>query len=223
MEFPGNLRFTINDKLYLKDPESSELGRKILKYSIILIDQIGFESFTFKRLGQCIGSNESSVYRYFENKHKLLLYLSSWYWSWIEYRMLFSIQNIADPLQKLHRVIEVVAAEVKDDETTAYIDEAILNRIIISEYSKTFLTKEVDKENKDGFFLVYKRINLLLADIISEVKPDYPYSKTLASSIVVGTINQHFFKQHFKAITDFSGHDGEVASFYIKTLDKILL
>ena len=101
MKLPGNLRFTINEKLFLKDPESSDLGRKILKHSILMIDEIGFDAFTFKKLGECIGSNESSIYRYFENKHKLLLYLSSWYWSWVEYRMLFAIQNINDFKEKL--------------------------------------------------------------------------------------------------------------------------
>ena len=43
----SNLKITINEKLYVKDPETSELGRNILKNSIILIDEIGFEAFTF--------------------------------------------------------------------------------------------------------------------------------------------------------------------------------
>ena len=81
----SNIKFQISDKIFVKDPETSSLGRNILKESILLIDEIGFEEFTFKKLGQRIGSNESSIYRYFENKHKLLVYLSSWYWSWIEY------------------------------------------------------------------------------------------------------------------------------------------
>jgi AcrR family transcriptional regulator len=80
----ANFKIQINDKIYVKDPETSDLGRKILEQSIILIDEIGFDNFTFKKLGEKIGSNESSIYRYFENKHKLLVYLSSWYWSWME-------------------------------------------------------------------------------------------------------------------------------------------
>ena len=73
----SNLKITINEKLYVKDPETSELGRNILKNSILLIDEIGFEAFTFKKLGEKIQSNESSIYRYFENKNKLLVYLST--------------------------------------------------------------------------------------------------------------------------------------------------
>ena len=60
--------------------------------------EIGFENFTFKKLGEQIGSNESSIYRYFESKHKLMLYLSSWYWAWIEYRLVFATNNINNPL-----------------------------------------------------------------------------------------------------------------------------
>ena len=97
----SNLKITINEKLYVKDPETSELGHNILKNSILLIDEIGFEAFTFKKLGEKIQSNESSIYRYFENKHKLLVYLTSWYLSWMEYRMAFATTNVTNPIEKL--------------------------------------------------------------------------------------------------------------------------
>ena len=99
----SNLKIQVNNKIYLKDPETSILGKKIIDKSIILINEIGFEEFTFKKLGDLIGSNESSIYRYFESKHKLLVYLSSWYWSWMEYRLVFATNNITDPLEKLKK------------------------------------------------------------------------------------------------------------------------
>ncbi|NRB83335.1 MAG: TetR family transcriptional regulator [Winogradskyella sp.] len=37
-----------------------------------MIDEIRFDSFTTKKLGVQIGAVDSSVYRYFESKHKLL-------------------------------------------------------------------------------------------------------------------------------------------------------
>ena len=58
---------------YLKDPQGSELGINILKASIELIEEIGIEDFTFKKLSIRIESTEASVYRYFESKHQLLL------------------------------------------------------------------------------------------------------------------------------------------------------
>jgi AcrR family transcriptional regulator len=72
--FPG-LSIRMDDKLYIKDPISSELGKKILRKSIELIDSVGMEGFTFKKVAMELGTTESSIYRYFENKHKILLYL----------------------------------------------------------------------------------------------------------------------------------------------------
>ncbi len=196
------LKIQVNPKIYLKDPETSKLGRKIVQESIKLIDEIGFDNFTFKKLGERIGSNESSLYRYFENKHKLLVYLSSWYWSWMEYRIVFATANISDPSEKLRQAITLVTEQIKDDASTDYIDESVLNRIIIAEFTKTFLTKEVDEENKEGFFLIYKQVINRIVTMIIDLNPDFPYPKSFASSIVEGSLHQHFIKDHFKTITD---------------------
>ncbi|MGC9344775.1 MAG: TetR/AcrR family transcriptional regulator, partial [Bacteroidales bacterium] len=67
------LQISPNQALYIKDPQSTNTGRNILKYSIPLMQELGFEKFTFKKLAASMGSSEISVYRYFENKHKLLL------------------------------------------------------------------------------------------------------------------------------------------------------
>lgn len=198
----SNLKIQVNPKIFLKDPETSLLGRNIIRESITLIDEIGFDSFTFKKLGERIGSNESSIYRYFENKHKLLVYLSSWYWSWMEYRLVLATTNIADPLERLRKAVSLITEKIEDDEKTEYIDESTLNRIIVAEFTKTFLTKEVDEENKEGFFIIYKQVVNRIVAMITEVNPDFPYPKSLASSIVEGSLHQHFIKDHFKTITD---------------------
>ena len=198
----SNISIAINDKLYVKNPETSNLGKKIIENSILLIDQIGFENFTFKKLGERIGSNESSIYRYFESKHKLLLYLSSWYWGWMEYKLVFATNNIASPVEKLKKAIAIVTEKIEDDYTTTHINESILNKIIIAEFTKTLLTKEVDEENKIGFFLVYKRVINRIIEMIVAVNPEYQFAKSLASSIVEGALHQHFLKDHLKTITN---------------------
>jgi len=198
----SNLKIQINEKIYVKNPETSDLGKKILEQSILLIDEIGFDCFTFKKLGEKIGSNESSIYRYFENKHKLLVYLSSWYWSWMEYKLVFATANILDPNEKLKIAITIVTEKVADDENTAHINESILNKIIIAEFAKTLHTKEVDQENKEGFFLIYKRVIARIVAIVNEVNPNYPYSKSLISSVVEGSLHQYFLKEHLKSITN---------------------
>ena len=198
----SNFKILVLDKTYCKDPESSALGKKIIENSIILIDEIGFDSFTFRKLGSRIGSNESSIYRYFENKHKLLLYLSAWYWSWIEYKLVFETHNISDGIERLSKAIEVVTREVKQDSSYSHIDEVILNRIIINENSKSYLTKEVDNENREGYFSVYKRLASRIKEMILEVNPTYPYASSLASTVMESGLHQHFLKDHFPTLTD---------------------
>jgi AcrR family transcriptional regulator len=198
----SNLKIQVPDKIYIKDPESSDLGKRIIQHSILLIEEIGFDSFTFKKLGAKIGSNESSIYRYFESKHKLLLYLTSWYWAWIEYQLVFATFNMPDKKEQLFKAIDVVTKTIEEDITFSHINEVVLNKIIINEYSKSYLTKEVDSENKEGYFVVYKRLIKRLSDMISNVNTDYKYALSLASTIVEGALHQHFLKEHFSSITD---------------------
>ncbi len=217
----SNITISVNEKLYLKNPETSGLGKKIIENSIFLIDEIGFENFTFKKLGEKIGSNESSIYRYFESKHKLMLYLSSWYWGWIEYKLVFATNNVANSLEKLKKAITVVTKNIEDDSKTLHINEAVLNKIIIAEFTKTLLTKEVDEENKEGFYLIYKSVVNRLVVMIEAVKPDYNFAKSLASSIVEGALHQHFLKNHLKTITN-CNDEISPTDFYIQLVENVL-
>jgi AcrR family transcriptional regulator len=217
----SNIIISVNDKLYVKNPETSELGKKIIQHSIILIDEIGFENFTFKKLGEKINSNESSIYRYFESKHNLMLYLSSWYWGWIEYRLAFATTNISDSMERLKKGITIVTEKIEDDSATQHINESILNKIIIQEFTKTLLTKEVDEENKKDFFIVYKRVINRIVELIADVNPNYAFAKSLASSIVEGALHQHFLKNHLKTITNCS-ETISPTDFYIDLIEKTL-
>ncbi|QTE23365.1 TetR/AcrR family transcriptional regulator [Polaribacter cellanae] len=196
------LKISVPDKIYIKDPETSDLGRRIVEHSILLINKIGFESFTFKKLGAKIGSNESSIYRYFESKHKLLLYLSSWYWAWLEYKLVLETFSISNTEQKLEKAIVTVTETVKDDSKYSHINEPILYKIIVNESSKSFLTKEVDYKNKEGYFEIYKRLISRLNEMILAVKPDYKFGLSLASTILEGGLHQHFLQEHFPSITN---------------------
>ncbi|PQJ78309.1 TetR/AcrR family transcriptional regulator [Polaribacter porphyrae] len=196
------LKITVPDKIYIKDPETSQLGKRIIENSIILIHEIGFESFTFKKLGNKIGSNESSIYRYFESKHKLLLYLSSWYWAWLEYQLVMETFSVSNPEDKLEKAINIVTRTVEEDSNYSHINETLLYRIIVNESSKSFLTKEVDKDNKEGYFEIYKRLVSRLEEMILGVKPDYTFSLSLASTILEGGLHQHFLNEHFPSITN---------------------
>jgi len=197
------IKFVINEKVFLKDPETTETGKKILEYGILLIDEIGFESFTFKRLANKIECTEGTIYRYFENKHKLLIYLLSWYWNWIEYILVFKTNNITSPTKKLKIAIEIIANPIfTEDPTFQHINEISLHNIVISESAKAYLTKEIDKNNKEGYYITYKSLCQRFAQLIKEINPSYPYAASLSSAIIEGAHQQKFFAQHLPSLSD---------------------
>jgi AcrR family transcriptional regulator len=147
-----NIQIKVNQKIYIKDPESSDLGKKIIRTSIDLIHDMGLEAFTFKKLALELGTTESTIYRYFENKHKLLIYLISWYWGWLEYRMVLSSINIADPVERLRNTISTICDPLKNNIEHEYYNLEPLHEIIIEESLKAFLTKNVDLENEKRSF-----------------------------------------------------------------------
>jgi len=210
----ANINIKINDKLYLKDPDTSVIGKSVIANSILLIDEIGFENFTFKKLGQIVGSPESTIYRYFENKHKLLLYLTSWYWSWMEYRVVLGTNNITSQVDKLNKLIEILTEDIKEDNNYNHINEVILNKIIIMEASKSYCTKEVDKENKEGVFTVYKRLIQRGADIVLELNPSYKYPHMLISTVMEGAHLQRYFSEHLPKLTDVKKGNNDISVFF---------
>lgn len=199
---PVRIHIDVDEKLYLKDPNSSELGVKILQDSIEMIDDIGFESFTFRKLANSIGATEPSIYRYFESKHKLLLYLLAWYWNWMDYKLMLATNNIASPEERLRMAIKLLAEPIEDDPNFHHIDESALYRIVVSESSKAYLIKEVDKVNKEGLFMSYKRLCNRVAAIIKEINPDYRFPRALISTVVESSHDQKFFAEHLPSLTD---------------------
>ncbi|MEZ4873865.1 MAG: TetR/AcrR family transcriptional regulator [Flavobacteriaceae bacterium] len=198
----NSFKIVIHEGVFKKDPETSDLGKSIVGKGIDMIDAMGFESFTFKKLGEQIGSNESSIYRYFESKHMLLLYLASWYWGWVEYKIVLQTMNIKQPDEQLRRVLEVLSGEVLEDKNFSHVNEVALHRVIINEYSKSYLTKTVDSENKEGYFSVYKRLVGRISGMIKEMNPTYAFPESLSSTLLEGTLHQQFLRDHFPTITN---------------------
>jgi len=198
----ATLLFKLNDHLYLRDPQHTLLGQSIVRASIDMIDRLGFEQFTFKKLAEEIDSTEASIYRYFENKHRLLLYLISWYWSWLEYRIDLFTSGITDPKEKLKSCLHVIAEEKKIDPNFEFINEEALYHIVVAELDKTFLTKWVDDDNKEGLFGGFKTLCNKIAGWVTEVNPQYPYPNSLVSTILLTAKQQVFFASHLPSLTN---------------------
>ena len=216
----SNVSIHVNEHIYQKNPESTDLGKRILVGGIGLIHEIGFDNFTFRKLGKHINSPEASVYRYFENKHKLLLYLTSWYWGWMEYRLVFDLANIISPTQRLEKAILLLTDKVKKDGNIAHIDEVKLSEIVISESSKSFLNKDVDQDNNQGVFTSYKQLVERVSNIIIEVNPQYKYPHMLVSTMIEGVHFQRYFAEHLPRLTDVIINEDAISEFYKEMVFK---
>lgn len=189
-------------QLSLRDPQDTELGRRILTQSIILLDELGLEAFTFKKLAAELGSAEASIYRYFNSKHQLLLYLVSWYWDWVHYLVKQSAVGKSTPEERLQAAINSLTQPFVANPAVPYIDERLLHRIVISEGSKAYHTKDVDQENRKGLFLGYKSLCEEISLIILEIAPDFPYPRVLATSLFEMAHNHPYFAEHLPRLTD---------------------
>ena len=219
------IKISLNDGLYLKDPQDSELGRNIIKHSIILIEEIGIESFTFKKLSARINSTEASIYRYFVNKHILLLYLVNWYWEWVMYLIHINTRNIDVAKTRLQIIIHSFVSASKENPMVGYVNESKLQKIVISDGMKVYHTKEVDVENSKGFFRSYKNLALTVSKVISEVNPSFKYPYALATNLFEMSNNHIFFAQHLPKLTDISIKENEteeVENMLNYFVDKLL-
>lgn len=192
----------VTEPVYLKDPQGTELGRRIIGQSIELIDALGLEKFTFGKLAAALGTAESSIYRYFENKHRLLIYLIGWYWSWREYKLAFDTANIMDDSERLERAVRSITSPVTEQGNFGYLDLRALYRIAVSESAKAYMTKEVDDEHKEGCFSSFRSLCDRLRNMITAVAPGHPYPALLASHVVDGSMIQRFFAEHLPALTE---------------------
>lgn len=200
------IRIHVSEKLYLKNPDTSEVGQKIIQKGAHLMLQLGYEEFTFKKLAAEIHTTEVTIYRYFENKHRLLLYLLSWYWGYIDYLIAFDLPHYKTIQEKIKRLVYIMVHTTELPELSASsLNIQTLQQLVINESNKSYLTKEVDGLNNDRLFKPYKTLCGHIADIFLEYNPQYKYSHSLASTFVETTIHQLYFAQHLPALTDFKG------------------
>lgn len=200
------LKFNVNEKLYLKNPESSEVGKTIVKQAIELIFETGFEHFTFKKLALKISSTEATIYCYFSSKYKLLTYILNWYWSYIEFICELKIKEIKNGLEKLEKILEIITHHDNSCEEVEDYNIRKLHAIVISESSKSYLVKEVDQICKEMVFAPLESLCKFIAAIIKEVKGDFPYPLSLASTLLETAHDQHFFSEHLPNLTDNNQH-----------------
>lgn len=195
------MRVEVNSNLYLKEPFSSDLGSLIVSEGTMMIQDMGIEVFTFKKLAQQIGSTEAAIYRYFENKHMLLLYLSAWYWAWMEHNLVFATSNIKDPFERLSVAVKLIVDGPICLENE-FVDPKLLRKLVINESIKGYLTKTVDAEHESGIFAQVYRFGERISSIIKEINPSYGFPKTLVFTVMESSLLQSFNSLHLPGMTE---------------------
>lgn len=217
-ELLNQFQIRIHDRIFIKDPDSSELGRNLVRKSVDMIDEMGLESFTFKKLARELGTTESAIYRYFENKHKLLIYLLSWFWAWLEYKLVFSTVNIEPVEERIRITLDTLSYPVDERDRQDLFDLHKLHAIAVAEAPKVYLTREVDRENREGMFMAYMRLTNRLSRMLLELNPRYSFPDSLASLILESIYQQRFFSEHFPNLSNIGGDRDRFRQFFLSLI-----
>lgn len=213
------VKFDINEKVYLRNPESSEVGKLMVKNAIDLIYVLGFEQFTFKKLAAEINSTEATIYRYFENKHRLLLYVLNWYWCYMEFLVTFKLENVSDKKEKLKNIVYLLTHELSESASQFDYNKKFLNQIVITESSKVYLVKEVAEINKNEVFKPYKDLCSKIAEVITQYNSSYKYPRSLSTTLIETSHHQQYFSVNLPRLTDISSkNNAEYTSQFIEEL-----
>ena len=213
------VKFDINEKVYLRNPESSEVGKLMVKKAIDLIYVLGFEQFTFKKLAIEIDSTEATIYRYFENKHRLLLYILNWYWCYMEFLVTFKLENVSDKKEKLKNIVYLLTHELSESASQFDYNKKFLNQIVITESSKVYLVKEVAEINKNEVFKPYKDLCSKIAEVITQYNSSYKYPRSLSTTLIETSHHQQYFSVNLPRLTDISSkNNSEYTSQFIEEL-----
>lgn len=224
-----SVSISLDSQYFKKDPQSTDLGKEIIRGAIKLIDELGFEQFTFKKLAEDIESTEASVYRYFGNKQTLLLYISAWYWTWIEYAIDIKTLSASNSREKLNIALSIICLDNGDvrDITELTIDINQMRRIVFHESDKTYMTKKVDEINSQGLFKDYKSLCHKLASLINEINPNYAFAHSLVSTVMEAVHQQAFFAMHIPSLSDIKKEsndriDEQVLEFIKDLINRII-
>ena len=220
------ISIVLGETFFKKDPQSSELGRKIVTEGALLMDELGYDDFTFKKLAVRINSTEASIYRYFKNKLKLLVYLSTYYWSWLEYMIDFETHHISDPEEKLKLIISMTTHDYQFPKEVEMpgLDISVVRRIVDLESDKTYLTKRVDEINSKGLFKGYKSLCHKISLVISEINPDFKYPHAIVSMMLESSHQQAFFALHLPSLTEVQKSNGKTVESQVATfLEYVIL
>lgn len=209
--------------LALRDT-SSPMGGRILTDGLALMNEIGLEAFTFKKLAERIGCTEVTVYNYFANKQRLLQFYFQMYWLWLATHCQQEGRALKDPLIRLHGDIRALCGLWSADALAAQLDPSALRDLVINEGSKSFMHKNVDSDNKLKLFKPYKDLCAHVATELKACAPRMRSPRSFAATLVEMAHSLEFAMHHLPALTELSvkKERKKLAEFLIDVCDSYL-
>jgi AcrR family transcriptional regulator len=193
---PASVIIRVSPKLSIRDPLETDLGKKIVAEGIKMIDKMGYDAFTFKKLAAQISSTEASVYRYFRCKHQFLNYLVSWYWHWVDYTISVRTTNLTDKKKRLEVAIIVMVESDREDPVIDHIDEGALYKVVLKEGARIYLTRSNDgipaKDVFSGYDLLFEKI----LKMVIAINPKYKHPRSLTRALI-GLAHKQAFDTEF--------------------------
>ncbi len=125
------LRLRPDPALSLRDPEGTALGRAAIAGGLELLNELGLEAFTFRKLAGRIDSTEVSLYKYFPNKHRLLQYHFQLYWLWLRQMCGREVEEARDAKDALRRCVEAICGVWPRELPPLQVDPHALRRLVI--------------------------------------------------------------------------------------------
>ena len=176
------LTVEVPSHLFIRDPLDTPLGKRVVTGAIQLIDEGGFETFTFKKLASEVKTTEASVYRYFANKHQLLSYLVHWYWGWLALRYRLQTTGHYEAVRRLRIALSVLCEGNQRDDSIAHVNEATLHRIVLTHAAKARV-KTTEKNLPSPLHGMQTFADILLG-LIKEISPTYKNPRALSLAVI---------------------------------------
>ena len=213
----------LDPSLTLRDT-SSPMGRRILSEGLDLMNELGLEAFTFKKLAERTGCTEVTVYHYFANKQRLLQYYFQLYWLWMQAHCEQEGRTLKDPRARLRGDISALCGIWPKDALAAQLDPFALRELVINEGFKSFMHKNVDSDNKLRLFQPYKDLCAHVASELKACDKSCPQPRSFATTLIEIAHSLEFAMHHLPALTELSAKKDrkKLAAFLQELTDRYL-
>jgi AcrR family transcriptional regulator len=210
--------------LHLRDPGASTTGGRILSEGLALMTEIGLEAFTFKKLAERAECTEATIYKYFQNKQRLLQYYFQLYWMWLDTHCQQEGRTLDDPWERVQGDIRSLCGMWAKDAMAAQLDPVALRELVIVEGSKSFLHRNVDEDNKLRLFQPYKDLCAHIAAELKACDRKFKNPRTFATTLIEMAHSLEFAMEHLPALTELSdgGDRKKLAKFLIGLTERSL-